>query len=257
MPPDIAARPFNLPSVSFGPFRILEAVPWLMLAAALRIFAAGQAPAIQVAATIAVSFAIFLAFLLAARRMIEFADGRTNLGDLSFVEQLAVARGVVGYVFVLLFAAALTIFLIGPRELSLYMLMGLDGMAFDQFSKVGMVWSSILSAIVLLMIIQIGDGRKVALIGVLKEFARRSAWIIPAIALVAGFQLALSYGQGLARVALVFALVASPLSLGTQKTIFFFFVFAFAALRLWGTLIILTLALRESYRRDALIKNPT
>jgi hypothetical protein len=74
----------------------------------------------------------------------------------------------------------------------------------------------------------------------LKEFARRSAWIIPAIALVAGFQLTLSYGQGLARVALVFALVASPLSLGTQKTIFFFFVFAFAALRLWGTLIILT-----------------
>ena len=66
MPLDISARKFDLPSVSYGPFRFLEAVPWLMLAAALRIFAAGRAPGIQVAATIVVSFAIFLAFLLAA-----------------------------------------------------------------------------------------------------------------------------------------------------------------------------------------------
>ena len=51
-------------------------------------------------------------------------------------------------------------------------------------------------------------------------------------------------------------LVASPLSPATQKTIFFFFVFGFAAIRLWGTLVILTFALRESYRRDAPTKNP-
>ena len=161
------------------------------------------------------------------------------------------ARGIVGYVFVLLFAAAVIVFLVGPRHLALYMLMGLDGMAFDQFSKVGMVWSSILAGIVLLMVLQIDNGRDVALIGAFKEFAKRSAWMIPAIALVAGFQLALSYGQGLVRHALVLALKTSPMSERMKVTIFFFFVFAFATIRLWGGLVILTFALRESYRRRA------
>ena len=254
MPLDIPARRFDLPSVSYGPFQFLEAVPWLMLAAALRIFAARQAPAIHVACTIVISFAIFLAFLLAARRMIEFADGRTNLGKLSFAQQLGAASKIVGYIFVLLFAATVIVFFAGPRGLSLYMLMGLDGMAFDQFSKAGMVWSSILAGVVLLMVVQIGDGRSVALIGALKEFAKRSVWMISAIALVAGFQLALHYGQGLVRHALISTLMASPMSERLKVTIFFFFVFAFATIRLWGSLVILTFALRESYRRDAPVK---
>jgi hypothetical protein len=84
-------RSLALPTVSYAPFRLLEAVPWLMFAAAMRTLTVRPFP-VWLAADICSDVSIFFAFLLAARRMIEFNNGRTKLGRLTFSEQLKLAR---------------------------------------------------------------------------------------------------------------------------------------------------------------------
>ena len=116
----------------------MEAVPWLMLASAMRFLAYGHRGAAILALIIA-NLSPFLAFLIAAQRMIEFADGRTALAHLTFKEQVVLARRVIDRVLVLLVGAVAVLYLLGAEELAPYMMMGFDGIAFDQFSKTGML----------------------------------------------------------------------------------------------------------------------
>ena len=74
MIPRIAQRPAR--SNAFRPALLLETVPWLMLAAALRVVIWHRGLA-AFPAEIAANAAIFIALLLCARRMIEFTDGTT------------------------------------------------------------------------------------------------------------------------------------------------------------------------------------
>src|SRR5262245_17260486 len=81
------------PSARSGTFRpglILETVPWLMLAAALRIVVWHRGLAAY-PSEIGANAAIFIALLLCARRMIEFTDGTTQLGYLGLRDQLVLA----------------------------------------------------------------------------------------------------------------------------------------------------------------------
>lgn len=82
----VAIQPIRLPTVSYGPFRLTEAVPWLMLAAAMRVLMV-KGGLVWLFASVCSDIAIFLAFMLAARRMIELSDGKTALGRLSFAQQ--------------------------------------------------------------------------------------------------------------------------------------------------------------------------
>jgi hypothetical protein len=253
MPPAEIARPaapraIELPNVSYGPFRLLEAVPWLMLASAIRFVFYGK-PLLVIIGMVFSSFALFLAFLLAARRMIEFADGRTDLGRLSFGEQLKLAKRVLGYVALLLVLAAVAVAFVA-RDIAPGMLAGFDGIAFDQFSKTGMVWSSILAALVLLMVVQVGTERKITLRDTLRELWARANWLLPAIVVVAAMQLGLTAVQGYFRAMVYVFWQTSPSPQSVKNLIYFVFVFGFATLRLWLTLAILTFALRESYRRS-------
>jgi len=244
----ILPRPRALPTVSFGPFALLEAVPWLMLASALR-FVAYVKPLIALPAIVLASFSIFLAFLLAVRRMIEFADGTTQLGTLTFADQLRLARRILRHVVILLIGMTIMVAAVAPRA-AIFMFAGFDGIAFDQFSKLGMIWSAILAAIALLMVVRAGDGGKVTLVGALRELRGRSLFLLPAIALLAAVLIVLSAIQAEARwlVVLFFQGSAPP---QVKNLVYFFFVFGFATLRLWVTLAILVFALRESYRHTA------
>lgn len=67
----------SLPEISFGPFRFLQALPWLVVAAAMRVVAYGGGPT-ALPATIVASIAVLHAFLVVAQRSIELADGRTT-----------------------------------------------------------------------------------------------------------------------------------------------------------------------------------
>lgn len=241
-------RPRELPAISFGPYVLLEAVPWLMLASALR-FLAYMKPLIALPAIVLASFSIFLAFLLAARRMIEFADGTTQLGTLSFADQLRLARRILRHVVILLFGATIAVAVVAPKS-AVFMPAGFDGIAFDQFSKLGVFWSAILAAIVLLMVVRAGDGRSVTLMSTLREFGSRWLFLLPAVVLLAVTLIVLSAIQAEVRwLVALFVQGSAPQQI--KNLVYFFFVFGFASLRLWVTLAMLVFALRESYRRAA------
>jgi hypothetical protein len=219
-----------------------------MLASALR-FLAYMKPLVALPAIVLASFSILLAFLLAARRMIEFADGATRLGTFTFADQLHLAKRILRHVAVLLFGATILVAVVAPNA-AVFMLAGFDGIAFDQYSKVGMIWSATLAAIVLLMVVRAGDGDNVTLTGTLRELGSRLRYLLPAVVLLAGILIVLSAIQAEVRwlVALFFRTNA-PVQL--KNLVYFLFVFGFASLRLWVTLAILVFALRESYRRAA------
>src|SRR3954471_1353713 len=187
-----------LPTVSFGPYGLLEAVPWLMFAAAMRFLGYSNA-AFALPALILSSLALFFAFLLAARRMIEVADGTTQLGKFSFNDQLLLARNILRQVVVLLVAGTIVVALAGFPKYAIFMLAGFDGIAFDQFTKPGMLWSATLAAVVLLMVVGAGDGAAVSLRAALAQLAARWRYLVPAILLVAALQIGLSGGQGIVR----------------------------------------------------------
>ena len=214
-----------------------------MLATAMRLVAYFFKP-LALPAILLASIALFLAFLLAAHRMIEWADGRTQLGALGFAEQLLLARAMLWRVAVLMAIVSLAVFLFVSPKLAPAVLLGFDGIAFEHRSKLPMVWSSILAAIVFLLVVQAATSEKVSVRGALKELAARSAWLAPAIAAVLIVHLGLSFLQGGVRylVALVVEAGAPPIY------VYFPFICGFAIVRLCATLAILTFALRESYR---------
>jgi hypothetical protein len=254
MPPVAAAKPapssrsIPLPNVSYGPFRLLESVPWLMFATALRFASFGKG-GLMVISYVLESAAIFLALLLATRRMIEFTDGQTGLGKLAFAEQMKLARNVLLPVGALMFGAMVLLALAGAIHIAPQMLLGFDGIAFDQFSKVGMVWSSMLAAVVFLMVVRVGAGEPVSLRGALKDLLTRANCLLPAIVVLVAMQFGLTAVQGMTRAAVYWFWQTSPSPQSIKNLVYFVFVFGFAAARLWLTLAILTFALRESYRR--------
>lgn len=244
----VAVQPVQLPTVSYGPFRLTEAVPWLMFATAMRIVEV-MGGTVGLCASVCSHLSIFLAFLLAARRMIELADGTTGLGRLSFLEQLILARKILVPVVLLMLASCL--FLIGTGALwtAFHLLLGIDGVAFDQNSYVGMLWSAFLAAIMLLMVLKAESTGHANLFAIVKELWQRAPCMAPGIAAVAAADIGLSVVQGMVRV-VVYAFWHTPGPPQLARTmVFFFFVFGFASLRLWVTLAILTFSLRESYRR--------
>lgn len=243
-----APRPLRLPTVSYGPFRLLEAVPWLMLATALRVVGARGGVSGQLA-DICAEVSVFLAFLLAARRMIEFADGQTGLGRLDFAEQLGLAFKVLIPILLLMVVVCAVVASTGAVWTGLNLLLGFDGIAFDQYTPLGMAWSAFLAALTLLMVLEAEQSGEANLFARLKELAQRAACMGPAIVAVAVTHILLSNVQGAVRFVLAVFWHTSGAPQTVKNLLFFFFVFGFASLRLWVTLAILVFGLRESYRR--------
>ena len=168
------APPRVLPKLSFGPYGLLEAVPWLMLAAAMR-FARLQQRGVRVAGVHPVELRAVLRLPArgaahdrvrrrndAARQAHVCSDQLLLAGDilrqvvLAAVRRHARRRGSSGY----------------PRQAS-SCLPGFDGIAFDQFTKLGMLWSAALAAVVLLMVVGAGDGATASLRAAGRELAAR------------------------------------------------------------------------------------
>ena len=93
------------PNVSFGPFRFLEAMPWLVLAASMRVIAFNS-PLIAIPATVFASIAVLHAFLVVTQRSIELAQGQTSLGGLDFTEQSRLTRAILWRIGLLMLAAS-------------------------------------------------------------------------------------------------------------------------------------------------------
>lgn len=244
----LVLRQSRVPTVSYGPFRLMEAVPWLMFASAMRIVAV-TGGIITLLALVCSTIAIFLAFLLAARRMIELTDGETGLGRLNFQEQMKLAQKVLGPVVILMLVVCFALGTAGARLPAMIALNGVDGIAFDQHGFAGMGWSAFLAAVMLVMILRAESTGGTTIFDAFRELWLRSMCMVPAIVAVTAAHIALSVVQGMARIGVYqfWHTVGPPQFLRT--VVFVVFVFGFASVRLWVTLAILTFALRESYRR--------
>lgn len=243
-------RHFKLSQYAFGPYWLMEAMPWLLLATTMRFLSYYPLPIVQVAAMVLESFAIFLAILTAIRRLTEFSGSQMTMADWSLAKQLNLARDIVLRIYLLLFAVAFAVFSIGGYYEAINLLFALDGIAFDQGFLLGRIWSSVLVSIILMMVVNVEKTGSSAIISAIKELAQRWPWMVPAIVAVAVLQIGLSYVQGVARGALYQFGQTSAVQF-VKNAVFFLFVFGFASIRLWATLMILTFALSKSDRRNA------
>lgn len=244
-------RQQSLPEVSFGPFRFLEALPWLVMAAAMRVVAFGGGP-IALPAIVIANIAVLHAFLGVAQRAIELADGRSSLGELDFKEQSRLSLAVLWRITLLMIAVSLVSWAAGYASIAPHMMAGIDGMAFDQFTDPGKFWSAAIAALVLLMIVGAErNGGRISLLTAAGEFARRALWIGTAVIVLGTVYLGLGIGQGWVRGAIWNFWQVSSSSQFIKNLIYFVFIFSFAMLRLWITLLIVTYGLKQSYIHDA------
>jgi hypothetical protein len=241
----------SLPQVSFGPFRFLEALPWLVLAAAMRVVAFGGGP-MAFPAIVVASIAVLHAFLVVAQRSIELADGRTNLGELDFREQSRLSLAILWRIALLMFAVSFALLQAGYTSFAPNMMDGIDGMAFDQWTDAGKFWSATIAALILVMIVGAERDRgRVCFFKAVVEFARRGLWIGAAVMVLGLVYLGLGLGQGWVRSAIWNFWQVSSSSQFIKNLIYFIFIFSFAMLRLWITLLILTYGLKQSYIRNS------
>jgi len=237
------------PNVSFGPFRFLEAMPWLVLAASMRVIAFNNA-FIAIPATVFASIAVLHAFLVVTQRSIELAHGETSLGALDFTEQSRLTRAILWRIGLLMIVASIATLAAGYKSVAPHMMSGLDGMAFDQFTDIGKFWSAAVAALTLLMIVDAEQNRgRVSFRRAAEEFARRGLWVGATVIALGIIYPGLGLGQGLIRNALWHFYQTSAAHPLVKNLIYFVFIFSFALLRLWVTLLVLTWGLKQSYIR--------
>jgi hypothetical protein len=240
----------SVPQTQFGPFRLLQALPWLVLAAAMRVIAFGGG-AVALPAIIVANLAVLQAFLATATRSIEAEGGQTGLGNLDFIEQFQLMRVVLWRIVALMMAVVVALLALGFDKSAANMLLGIDGMAFDQSTVRGKFWSAFIAALILLILVgaEQNDGN-VALFAALREFARRWYWLGGAAVVLGIAYLGLGLVQGLVRSAIWNLWQTAEASQFIKNLIYFVFVFGFAMLRLWMTLFILTYGLKQSFTHD-------
>jgi len=127
-------------------------------------------------------------------------------------------------------------------------MLGFDGIAFDQTTHHGHLWSAFVAALVLLMVLQVDEERKPSLFAAMREFGRRAGWLVPGVLLVAAISILLHPVQSWFRLLIRDAWLAEGVPKALRSALFFSFVVIFATIRLWLTVAILVLALRQSYR---------
>ena len=93
------------------------------------------------------------------------------------------------------------------------------------------------------------NGGRISFFAAAGEFGRRGIWIGAAVAVLGGVYVALGFGQDLVRSAIWNFWQTSSSRQFIKNLIYFVFIFSFAMLRLWLTLLILTWGLKQSYIR--------
>jgi hypothetical protein len=240
----------SVPQTQFGPFRLLQALPWLVMAAAMRVIAFGGG-AVALPAIIVADLAVLQAFLATATRSIEAEGGQTGLGNLDFLEQFHLMRVVLWRIVGLMVTVAMALALAGFTKTAPVFLTGIDGIAFDQFTALGKFWSAFIAALVLLILVGAERNRgRVGLFAALREFARRWYWLGGAVVVLGIAYLGLGLAQGFVRGAIWNFWQTSGAGQFIKNLIYFVFIFSFAMLRLWMTLLILTYGLKRSYIHD-------
>lgn len=234
------------PDTSFGPFRFLEAVPWLLLALACRV--AGAAGTwLTLLTLIAECIAILMAFNAVARRAFELFDRPSPLERMSLAQEFRLSLRILWRVAVVLVAVAVVAACLGLSSAPPYLLLGLDGMAFNQPGLFGRACAAPVAALVLLFVLgadrETGKPTFKSAFHGLAEHGFRFAVMV---AVVGTFHVV----WGAVQVMLLNAVWSIPVFGGadqhTKNLIYFGVAFGFAFARLWVTLLILTYGLKLS-----------
>ncbi|TWC06334.1 hypothetical protein FBZ93_102649 [Bradyrhizobium macuxiense] len=237
------------PETSFGPFRPLPALPWLVMATAIRIVGFGK-PGLILPALVLADICVLLAFFATARDSIQAAGGQSSLGELTLAEQIRLSRSILWRIVLVIIIATLATAAIGFACFAPHLLWGLDGMAFDQGADLGRFWSAAIAALVLMMIVNAeGNGGRVALFAAVRDLGRHALWLGAAVLVLGAINVALGYGQQLVRTAIWQFWQTSMTGQPIKNLVYVVFIFSFAMLRLWITLSILTFGLKQSYAR--------
>ena len=244
----IRAWQIDLLRLSFGPYWLMQVLPWLILATSLRYVRNDPIPLVKVIAMVLESLAIFLAFLAAAQCLMELARGGARQVGFSIFRQLNLASHIVLRLYLLMFAVAVGLYAFGLYRESFYVLFAFGGLVFDQGSAIGMVASSVIAAIVLMMVVKAEESGHPTVTNAIAQLARRALWMVPAIVAVALVQVGLSQLQGVARL-FVFQYGQSSAMPFAKNLVLFLYMLVFASIRLWATLAILTFAVALSERR--------
>lgn len=133
---------------------------------------------------------------------------------------------------------------------SIHLLMGLDGVAFDQATHVGRLWSIVIAISVMLLVIEMRVEGMDGIHALLKQIGQHWLFLLPATILCFAFMEAFTLLQGMARAKVVAAYVAREASDGYLVALFFAYVVSFATLRLWIVIAIFCYFLQRSCRNN-------
>lgn len=242
----------RFPSVGFGHYLLLEAVPWLLLASATRMHARHSVGGIALLVLLIAQFALLIAFLVACSRMIQLSGGQTALGRLSFNDQCKLGRGILRRLLGLFLAANVFAVALGMNKFTAANLwLGFDGIAFDWHQDILLLWSPVVATIAFLMVVEKGAGRQPKFGPVLRQIRYHWRYLLPAAIMImasqAGFNLVQMYAG------YIFQPLYEQLTLPPVKNLTYLgFFFIFSCIRLWVTIAILTYALRAAFRQSHL-----
>lgn len=107
-----------------------------------------------------------------------------------------------------------------------------------------MMWSALLAALTLLLVLRVESGGSPSLKAVFQELWERAACMIPTIVAVTAAHIGLNVVQGVVRVGVNAYWHSTTTPQLGRTMVYFFFIFGFASLRLWITLAILVFGLR-------------
>lgn len=215
----------------------------------MRIVAFGS-PIVAIPAMGIATIAVLNAFIVVTQRSIELTGGHSGLEDLSTTQSFKVLLTILAWIVLLMILAMLAPLAMGYKTIVPAMLLGIDGMAFAQNDILAMFWSATIATLVLVMIVDAGrrDGR-IGLAAVGYELFRHRACLLVGVVVLTVSYIVLGSIQDAVRAVLVEFWRTSPLNQLFKNTIMFVYIFSFAMLRLWMTLLVLTYALRQSYVR--------
>lgn len=239
------------PGVSFGPFLILEALPWLLLATVTRGQARMMESGLGLLLLLLSGAALFFAFLIASQNMIRSAGGVTGLGRLPFSDQWKLAWSVVWRLLVFFLAAVVAARLLDMNKFSAAAAwLGFDGIVFSWPNRWHPAWNALIATLVFLMVVERGMDRKPRAWAVAVQFFKRRRHLIPAIVTITFFLLFMDLIQPL--IGGLLQPIYDNLPAGPARNLVYVgFIFVFGYVRLLVTIMVLTLAIKASYRNSS------
>jgi|GraSoiStandDraft_28_1057319.scaffolds.fasta_scaffold249352_2 hypothetical protein len=247
MPVARAQKP-DRADTSFGPFRFVEAVPWLMVALAFRIAGMNETPWWPLALA-GESIAVLLAFIAIARRVFEMFGHPARFHDRTFGQQLRLSLRLFGAIVLVMVAATALMAVFGHAPMASYCLLGVDGMAFSGPTVFGRIWGAVVAALVLLLMLGVNsDSGKINIGATLRGAIDHGARFGAAVVIVIVFYMALGLLQGAVRNNVWGFWPITVSSPNTRNLIYFVLTLGFAALRLWVALLVLASGLK-TFRR--------